>query len=102
MAILIKESTDKTITIDGTDLQLTEVYGRIEFVGRADGRTMEIAVAIYTNHATYSQNKPVFTDIPIGNINATLDDTEQQTIDVAHKYAQIAYQQLGYNVEIIM
>lgn len=102
MAILIKESTDKSITIDGTDLQLTEVYGRIEFVGRADGRTMEIAVAIYTNYATYSQNKPVFTDIPIGNINATLDDTEQQTIDTAHKYAQIAYQQLGYNVEIIM
>ena len=102
MAILIKETAEKPIIIDGTTLELAEVYGRIEFVGRADGKTMEIAVAIYTNEATYVMNKPVFTDIPIGNINATLDDTEQQTIEVAHKYAQIAYQQLGYNVEIIM
>lgn len=102
MAILIQETADKTITIDGTDLQLTEVYGRLEFVARADGKTMEIAVAIYTNEATYAQGKPVFTDIPMGNVRATLDPTEEQTLDVAHKYAQIAYEQLGYTVQIFM
>lgn len=100
MALIIKATEEKKINIAGTELELSEVYGRIEFVGRADGKTIEIATATYTSKATFEQGKPVFTDVPGGNINVNIQADEQQSIDVAHKYAKLAYEQAGYEVVI--
>lgn len=100
MAILIKSTTDKAILIAGTDIKMTEVYGRLTFVGKADGRTMEIAVDTFASSATFESGKPLFTDIQGGNVNATLDAGEVQSIETAHKYAAMAYESLGYEVEI--
>jgi hypothetical protein len=102
MAILIKAKGQKTITISGTDLKLSEVYGRIEFVGRANGTTLEIATTTFVSRTTFEEGKPVFTDIPSGNINATIETTEVQSLETAHKYAKMAYEQEGYEVEIIL
>lgn len=100
MALIIKAKQDKTITISGTDLKLSEVYGRIEFVGRANGTTLEIATTTFVSRATFEEGKPVFTDIPSGNINATIEATEVQSLETAHKYAKMAYEQEGYEVII--
>jgi len=100
MALIIKATADKKIKISGTELELPEVYGRIEFVGRANGLTLEIATATYTNKLTYEEGKPVFTDLPSGNINATIEATEEQSLDTAHKYGKMAFEQLGYEVII--
>jgi hypothetical protein len=102
MALIIKATEQKKINIAGTELELSEIYGRIEFVGRADGKTIEIATATYTSKATFEQGKPVFTDIPSGNVNAQIEPTEEQTINTAHKYGKMAYEQLGYEVIIDM
>ena len=100
MALIIKAKGQKTITISGTDLKLSEVYGRIEFVGRANGTTLEIATTTFVSRTTFEEGKPVFTDIPNGNINATIETTELQSLETAHKYAKMAYEQEGYEVVI--
>lgn len=98
MSITIKATQEKSILISGTEIPLTEVYGRLEFVGRASGLTLEIATSTFVNKTTYEEGKLLFTDIPAGNINATLEIDEEQSLDTAHKYAKLAYEQLGYEV----
>lgn len=100
MSILIKAKTEKEILIAGTEYKLSEVYGRLEFAARANGTTLEISVATFVNSATYDEGKILYTDIPSGNINATLEEGEFQSLDTAHKYAKLAYEQLGYEVII--
>jgi predicted ATPase len=100
MSILIKSTPTKDILISGTEYELTEVYGRLEFAARANGTTLEISVATFVNSATYDEGKILYTDIPQGNINATLEEGEIQSLDTAHKYAKLAYEQLGYEVII--
>ena len=53
MGIFIRPTQEKKIKISGTDIELNEVYGRIDFVGRQDGRNLEIATT------TYVVNKPI-------------------------------------------
>lgn len=100
MALIIKGTKNKDIKIAGTDFSIPEIYGRVEFVGRANGQTLEIAVITYVSKQTYEENKLVFTDIPNGNINATIALTEEQSLETAHKYGKLAYEQLGYEVII--
>jgi predicted ATPase len=98
MSITIKSTEQKSILISGTEIPLTEVYGRLEFVGRASGTTLEIATSTFVSRNTYEEGKPLFTDIPSGNINASLEIDEEQSLETAHKYAKLAYEQLGYEV----
>jgi len=100
MSILIKATKTKEILIAGTEYKLNEVYGRLEFAARASGNTLEISVATFVNSVTYDEGKILYTDIPQGNINATLEEGEIQSLDTAHKYAKLAYEQLGYEVII--
>lgn len=100
MGLIIKATEEKEILISGTDLTLEQVYGRIEFVGRSNGKTLEIATVTYVSKETFDENKPVFTDIQTGTFNANLEDGEVQSIETALKYAKMGYEQLGYIVEI--
>lgn len=100
MSILIKSTETKEILIAGTKFKLSEVYGRLEFAARANGETLEISVGTYVSGETYAQGMLLYTDIPAGNINATLEPTEVQSLETAHKYAKLAYENLGYEVII--
>jgi hypothetical protein len=100
MSLTIKKTTEKNILIRGTEFELNEVYGRLEFVSRANGLTLEIAVGIYLNQDAYLQNKFLLTDIPRENLNINLAENEKQSLETAHKYAKLAYEELGYEVII--
>lgn len=100
MSILIKSTETKEILIAGTEFKLSEVYGRLEFAARANGETLEISVGTYVSGETYAQGMLLYTDIPAGNINTTLEPTEVQSLETAHKYAKLAYENLGYEVII--
>ena len=100
MSLTIKSTEEKSIKIAGTEFTLESVYGRLEFAARANGLTLEIATATYVSKETYEEGKLLFTDIPSGNINASLELGEEQSLDTAHKYAKLAYEQLGYEVII--
>jgi len=102
MAILIRATEEKKITISGTDIKHTQVYGRIRFLGDFPGTTIEGEVATFANITTFEEGKMLYTDVPIGNYKANLEPTEVQSLDTAHKYAKIAYEQQGYEVIIDM
>lgn len=101
MAILIKSNEEKSITILGTELKLESIYGRLEFAGRADGKTLEIAVTTYASSATFETNQPIFTDVQQGTFTVEIEPTETQGLDTANKYSKLAFEQMGYTVEII-
>ena len=100
MGLLIKEKGTKKITISGTEITLPQVYVRLEFAGRADGKTLEISMSTFASKETYTEGKMLFTDVPQGNITVEILPTESQSVEVAHNYAKDAYVQMGYNVEI--
>ena len=100
MGIFIRPTVDKKIKISGTDFELNEVYGRIDFVGRQDGKNLEIATTTYVSKQTYTEGKPIFTDIPQGNIYTQLQETEEQSVQTALLYAKLGFEQLGYEAVI--
>jgi hypothetical protein len=102
MAILIKATEGKKITISGTDIELSSLYGRIRFLGDFAGNTIEGEVATFANAETFAEGKMLYTDVPIGNYKANLEEGEIQSLETAHKYAKIAYEQQGYEVIIDM
>jgi len=101
MGLLIKATDAKPIKIAGTEIDLLNVYARIEFAGRADGKTLEIAVATYASEATYEQSMPIYTDVQQGTFTAEISDGAPQSIDTALSCTKAVYENLGYNVEII-
>lgn len=101
MGLIINATDEKTITITGTEINVPNVYGRIEFAGRADGKTLEIAIATYASKEAFENGASALsTDVPQGNINAELKESEIQGLETAHEYAKSAFEQLGYAVEV--
>ena len=102
MAILIRATEDKKITISGTSIELSEVYGRIRFLGDFNGTTIQGEVATFANKETFLESKMLYTDVPVGSYQSELEAGEVQSLDTAHKYAKLAYEQMGYEVIINM
>ena len=100
MGIFIKATQDKEIKISGTDITLNEVYMRIEFAARANGRTLEIAPTTFASKQTYSENKPLYTDVITSNLLVDLQPNETQTIDNVLNYTTMFYTQLGCDTVI--
>lgn len=100
MSLIVKSTEEKKITISGTDLELSEVYVRIRFLGDYDGKTIEGETTTFANHQCFTEGKVLYTDVPIGNFKATLLPNESQSIDTVHKYAKESYEQMGYEVTI--
>jgi hypothetical protein len=103
MGLIINATEENSITIVGTEIALESVYGRIEFAGRADGKTLEVAVATYASKEAFTSGASVLsTNVQQGSFNAELREGELQSIDTAHEYGKQAFEQLGYTVVIDM
>ena len=100
MAILIKATAEKKITISGTNLEVPQVYGRIRFLGDFSGTTIQGEVMTFADSKTFAEGKMMYTDVPTGAYQAELEAGEVQSLDTAHKYAKLAYEQQGYDVVI--
>ena len=103
MGLIINATEENSIKIVGTDIALESVYGRLEFAGRANGKTLEIAIATYASKEAYIAGaSSMSTDVPQGSFTVEIEATETQSIETAHKYTKLAYEQLGYEVEILL
>jgi hypothetical protein len=103
MGLLIKSTQENKITITGTEIQVPSVYGRIEFAGRADGKTLEIAVATYASKSAFkSKASALSTNVQQGSFTVELQEGELQSIETSLEYGKQAFVQLGYTVEIDM
>ena len=101
MGLIIKATEEKSIKIVGTEITLESVYGRIEFAGRANGKTLEIAIATYASKEAFEASASTMsTDVHQGSFTVEIQPTESQSIDTAHEYGKLAYKQMGYEVII--
>lgn len=100
MGLIIKPTKEKKIIISGTEIEISQIYGRLTFAGHADGKTLEIGVAFFASKETFEQNQPIFTTLKAGNLNAQLLPTQKQSVETAHAYMQKAISDLGFEVEI--
>jgi hypothetical protein len=99
MALIIKPKGTNTIEIPGADIQLVDLYVRIEFAGRADGKSIEFAPMGYKSKAKFIEGKPLPTNIQMQTLQVEIDTAvESQSIETAHKYAKLYFEQLGYDV----
>lgn len=96
MGLIVTSTESKAILIKGTDVTLPSVYVRLETASRADGVTLEINMSTYVSKLAFYESGRVLTDIPQRNIEVQILDTEKQSIDTAHSYAKIAFEDLGY------
>ena len=102
MGLIINSTEEKSITIVGTEITLKSVYGRIEFAGRADGKTLEVAVATYASKEAFTSGASVLsTNVQQGSFTVEIEPSETQGLDTANKYSKLAFEQMGYTVEII-
>ena len=98
MGVLINKTEQKSILIQGTEILIDSVYGRLTFVGREDGQTLEVAVTTYASKEAFKQGaSPLSTDIQVRNLNISeLSENETQGVETAHKYAIQVFSELGY------
>lgn len=101
MGLIITSTEEKKITITGTEIEVPSVYGRVEFAGRADGKTLEIAVATYASKSAFQSKASVLsTNVQQGSFTVELKNGELQSIETSLEYVKQAYEQVGYKVEI--
>jgi hypothetical protein len=101
MALIITPTPEKKIHVQGTEIELPQVYNRLEFGCRPNGTTMEIAFYTYESKTAYEDALSVPTDIPTNNLNADIDPvTQVQGLTAAHELAKTWYEEQGYNVVI--
>jgi hypothetical protein len=101
MALLITPTTEKKIYVQGTLIELTSVYNRLEFGCRPNGITMEMTFYTYLDKAEFDVGNSLPTDLPTGNLTQDIDPlTQTQGLQAAHKLAKTWYESLGYNVVI--
>jgi hypothetical protein len=98
MGLLVKQKESKII-ITGTTIEMPEVYCRIEFAGRANGTTLEVASSNYASKIAFKEGaNAISTNVPNGNLTVELQEGETQTIETALAYVQVALEQAGYKV----
>ena len=100
MGLLVSATADKKILIKGTEIELPSVYVRLEYAGRANGITLEIAAATYASHEAYKDGAgAIFTDVQQGAFSIELVDAQTQDLTSAELYSKLAFEQMGYKVE---
>ena len=101
MALIITPTSEKKIYIQGTAIELSSVYNRLEFGCRPNGITMEIAFYTYLDKAAFDAGSYLPTDLPISNLTQDIDPlTQTQGLQAAHELAKAWYESLGYTVTI--
>jgi hypothetical protein len=101
MGLLVNATAEKKILIQGTTIELQSVYARLEYSARANGITLEIAMATYASKQAFKDGiSSIFTDIQQGTFTVELQETEKQDLTSAELYSKIGLENLGYSVEI--
>jgi hypothetical protein len=99
MGLLVSATAEKKILIQGTEIELPSVYVRLEYAGRANGVTFEIAASTYASHEAYKDGAgAIFTDVQQGSFSVELKEGEKQDLTTAEFYSKLAFEQFGYLV----
>lgn len=100
MGLLVSATAEKKILIKGTEIELPSVYVRLEYAGRANGITLEIAATTYASHEAFKDGAgAIFTDVQQGAFSVELVAPQMQDLASAELYSKLAFEQMGYNVQ---
>jgi hypothetical protein len=99
MALQLSKNT-KAILVQGTDIELTEIYVRIVFTCNLDG-SITVTYKTYQNADAYIAGKEIATDVINMTYNYVILETETQSLETALLYMQNEFIQLGYNATIV-
>lgn len=102
MAIIIKSTENKKIHVLNTSIEVSEVYGRIGWISPKDGKSLEIGTDTFENYERFLKEEYISVNIPKENIRVKLEEGEEQDKHSAHKYAKLAFESVGYEVEIVL
>ena len=101
MALIITSTSNNQIHVQGTAIELTSVYSRLEIGCRPNGTTIEITFYTYADHAAYLAGILLPTDLPSTNFIGNIDlATQVQGLSAAHELAKTYFESYGYNVSI--
>ena len=100
MGLLVSATAEKKILIKGTEIELPSVYVRLEYAGRANGITLEIAASTYASKEAFDDGAgAIFTDVQQGAFTVELEPTQMQDLSSAELYSKLAFEQMGYDVQ---
>ena len=101
MGLIIISTETKKILITGTQIELPNLYGRVEFAARADGKTLEIALSTFASLEAFENNASVITtNVPMGNLTVKIEPTQSQDLTTSLLYMKALLEQDGYAVII--
>jgi hypothetical protein len=101
MGLIIISTETKKILITGTQIELPNLYGRVEFAARADGKTLEIALSTFASLEAFENNASVITtNVPMGNLTVKIEPTQSQDLTTSLLYMKAVLEQDGYAVII--
>jgi hypothetical protein len=101
MALIIISTQNNPIHVQGTSIELTSVYTRLEYSCRPDGVTIEIAFYTYADYAGYLVASYLPTDLPLSNLTQDIDIlTQIQDLSTVHDIAKANLESRGYIVTI--
>ena len=100
MGLLVSATAEKKILIQGTAIELPNVYVRVEFAARENGTTLEIAATTYASKSAFDDGAgAIFTDVQQGAFSVELVEGQAQDLTSAELYSKLAFEQMGYTVE---
>jgi len=101
MALIIQPTTEQKIYIQGTTIELDQIYNRLEFVCRPNGTTLEITFLTYLNKSMFMSQTTIVSDLPTRRLVVDIDPlTQTQGLETAHELSKLWYESLGYTVLI--
>lgn len=101
MGLIIISTETKKIFITGTQIELPNLYGRVEFAARADGKTLEIALSTFASLEAFEAKASVMTtSVPMGNLTVKIEPTQSQDLTTSLLYMKAVLEQDGYEVII--
>jgi hypothetical protein len=90
-----------SIFIKGTEIELTNVYVRIEFKASLNGQTLTIYPSVFLNEFEYSEGNQLTTNVNTNAFEVAILETEIQSIETALSYSIEKFIDYGFSAEII-
>ena len=115
MGILLSKGKDKdvvteegtttiegtSIFIKGTEIELPNVYVRIEFKASLNGQTLTIYPSVFLSQDEFTQGNQLTTNVNTTAFEVNILETEIQSIDTALTYSVEKFIDYGFNAQIV-
>ncbi len=104
MALNITASGDAKLTINGTSIEMSSAYARIELAAAANGVNMQMGMYYYENDTSFEAGNgtvKINEMKPLYNGEADIAGGETQTILLASEKVKAALEAEGYTVTIV-